>query len=331
MARQRSVGAAARCVSLAFVLAAVVACGTPTAGPTWSDPAAIGAALGSYLEDVKGAAGRRYAERDDRGHELDGLAILPAPGGGFVGVSHWWSEPPGEFHIGLSTSTDLLTWTWRVELARRASQPAISESSDGGYVVAWEQEPDNHLAFAWYRSWEDLLTAHRSKSCEAEQRLSDCAEGTPNLISASSAAVEFGFHYFADCDLDREARGRMDWSDWSAEKRTDLDASVLAHGVAGGIGDRDSLRFRGQEFMLVEAMSIRDDWSTWKVYLVDGAVATPLTFSTDGGSRAFTNPSAEVVELDHQATLVVSLFVPQEGAAIGEAGSLVYYVPIGSG
>lgn len=331
MATKRALEMAASSAGLGLALAAMLGCGTPTAGPTWSDPAAVGAALGSYLQGVKGATGRRYAERDDRGHELDGLAIVPAPDGGLVGVSHWWSEPPGELHIGLSTSTDLLTWTWRAELARRASQPSIAEASDGGYVVAWEQEPDNHLAFAWYRSWGDLLTGHRSKSFEADQRLSDCAEGTPNLITASSAAVEFGFHYFAGCDVDREARGRMDWTDWSAEKQADLDASVLAHDVAGGIGDRDTLRFRDQGFLLVEAMSVRDDWSTWKVYLVDGAVATPLTFSTGGGSRAFTNPSAEVVQLDHQATLVVSLFVPQEGAATGEAGSLVYYVPIDVG
>ena len=78
---------------------AVLACSTPTAGPTSSDPAAVGAALGSYLEDVKGAAGKRYGERDDRGHELDGLAIMAAPHGGFVGVSHWWSEPDQEFRL----------------------------------------------------------------------------------------------------------------------------------------------------------------------------------------------------------------------------------------
>lgn len=322
---------AARVVLLVLALTVPIACGAPSAGPDWTDPMAVSAALRAYLEDVKGAAGRRYAERDDRGHELDGLAILPAPDGGFVGVSHWWSEPPGEFHIGLSTSNDLLTWTWRAELGRRASMPAIAEASDGGYVVAWEQEPDNHLAFAWYRSWDDLLTARRSKWFEAEQRLSDCAEGTPNLIAASSTAVEFGFHYFAGCDLDREASGKMDWSEWSAEKRTDLDAVVLANDVAGGIGDRDTFRFRGSEFMLIEAMSVPDDWSTWKIYLVDGARATPLAIKTDGGSRAFTNPTAEVVNLDDQSTLVVSMFVPQEGAASGETGSLVYYVPIDVG
>jgi hypothetical protein len=324
MARQR-VDAAARSAGLGLALAAVAACASPTAGPTWADP---GAVLRTYLEDVKGAAGKRYGEHDDRGHELDGLAILPAPDGGFLGVSHWWSEPDQRFRLGLSTSDDLLSWTWRAELAGQASMPAIAQASDGGYVVAWEQEPDNHLAFAFYRSWDDLLTARPSKTFEAEQRLSDCAEGTPNLIAASSVAVEFGFHYYADCDLDREAHGTMDWRDWSAAARPELDAMILAHGVKGGIGDRDTLRFRGRDLMLIEAMSVRDDWSTWKVYLVDEAQATPLAFATDGGSRAFTNPTAEIVELNGQPTLVVSLFVPQEGAAPGETGSLVYYMPI---
>ena len=330
MVKKGAVDAVARGGGLGLALAVVVACGAPTAGPTWSDPAAVGSALATYLEDVKGAAGKRYGERDDLGHELDGLTIMAAPVDGFVGVSHWWSEPSHEFRIGLSTSDDLLTWTWRAELARQASMPAIAPATDGGYVVAWEQEPDNHLAFAWYPSWDDLLAARPSKAFEAEQQLSDCAEGTPNLTSASSTAVAFGFHYFADCDLDREARGTMDWRHWSATKRPELDRAVLADDVTGGIGDRDLIRFRDQEFTLLEAMTVRDDWSTWKVYLVDEYRSKPLAFATDGGSRAFTNPTAEIVDLHGQPTLVVTLFVPQEGAAPGETGSLVYYMPVGA-
>ena len=134
--KKGAVDAAARGGGLGLALAVVVACGAPTAGPTWSDPAAVGSALATYLEDVKGAAGKRYGERDDLGHELDGLTIMAAPVDGFVGVSHWWSEPSHEFRIGLSTSDDLLTWTWRAELARQASMPAIAPATDGGYVVA---------------------------------------------------------------------------------------------------------------------------------------------------------------------------------------------------
>jgi len=314
---------------MAVSLAALIACAGPIADASSTSLGAVPAELRGYLENIRGAAGKVYGERDDHGHELDGLAILAAPNGGFVGVSHWWNAFANEFRVAVSTSDDLLTWTWRADLGRGASQPAIAPAIDGGYVVAWEQEPDNHLAFAWYRTWNDLLGARPSKSFEPEQRLSDCAEGTPNLLSASSTGVEFGFHYFADCDLDREARGTMDWATVTVAKRPELDAAVLSQGVQGGIGDRDTVVFRGREFMLIEAMSARDDWSTWKVYLVDESLtAIPLAFATDGGSRAFTNPSAEIVQFNGQPTLVVSLFVPQEGSALSETGSLVYFTPI---
>jgi hypothetical protein len=328
-------GARARigAVGIAVIVVAVpwaAACARPGAtDPISTNLATVPGELRGYLEDVAGAGARRYAVRDDKDHELDGLAILPAPDGGFVGVSHWWNVALGEFRVGLSTSHDLLTWTWQADLARQASMPAILPATDGGYVVGWEQEPDNHLAFAWYPSWDDLLAARPSKTFEAEQQLSDCAEGTPNLLAASSTSVSFGFHYFSDCDLDREARGTMDWSTWTASKRPELDAAILANGVRGGIGDRDVIAFRGREFMVVEAMSVRDDWTTWKVYLVDESLAAePLSFATDAGSRAFTNPTATIVEFRGRPTLVVTLFVPQEGARGGEAGSLVFYTPI---
>lgn len=329
-ARARTEIGAVGATIVAVALIAVAACSRPGAtDPISTNLATVPAELRAYLEDVAGADGRRYAVRDDQDHVLDGLAILPAPDGGFVGVSHWWSDALAEFRVGVSTSHDLLTWTWQTDLARRASMPAILPASDGGYVVAWEQEPDNHLAFAWYPSWDDLLAARPSKTFQADQRLSDCAEGTPNLLTASSTYVSFGFHYFGDCDLDREARGTMDWSTWTASKRPELDAAILANGVRGGIGDRDVITFRGREFMVIEAMSVRDDWSTWKVYLVDETLAAaPLSFVTDGGSRAFTNPTASIVEFRGRPTLVVTLFVPQEGARGGEAGSLVYYTPI---
>lgn len=282
------------------------------------------------LEDVTAASARRFDARDDRGHELDGLAILPAGDGqGFVGVSHWWSEPHGEFRSALSTSNDLTNWTWRFDIARQASMPAIAPASDGGYVLAWEQEPDNHLAFAWYASWEDLIAARPSKRYEAEQQLSDCAEGTPSVTSASSTEVAFTFHYFRECSRDREAQGTMDWSSWTSARRLQLDASILEHGVQGGIGDRDSVTFDGHTFELVEAMGVNDDWTSWRIYLVDENLrAVPLEIRTGLGNHAFTNPTAELVRLDGRDVLFVSLFVPMEGAGSATPGELVYYVTL---
>ena len=51
-------------------------------------------------------------------------------------------------------------------------------------------------------------------------------------------------------------------------------------------------------------------------------------FAVSTALRGYLEDAAEIVELKNQTTLVVSLFVPQEGAAVSEAGSLVYDVPI---
>jgi hypothetical protein len=42
-------------------------------------------------------------------------------------------------------------------------------------------------------------------------------------------------------------------------------------------------------------------------------------------SVAFTNPTMELVEIDGRDALLVTLFVPQEGASGLEAGQLLYY------
>ena len=58
---------------------------------------------------------------------------------------HWWNGASSHFVVSAATSTDLLHWTWQVDLATRASQPTIRLASDGGYVVAWEQKPVSQM------------------------------------------------------------------------------------------------------------------------------------------------------------------------------------------
>lgn len=54
--------------------------------------------------------------------------------------------------------------------------------------------------------------------------------------------------------------------------------------------------------------------------------ADRTTIRTDGGSTAFANPTLTVLRAPNgQRALVVTLFIPSEGAAPGESGSLVYY------
>jgi hypothetical protein len=284
--------------------------------------------LRSYIENVTQATASRYGVMDDQSNVMDTVKIIAVPeAGGYAGVYHTYRSDTGAFDVHLATSSDLMNWTWKVELASKASQPTIKPASDGGYVVAWEQEPDNHLKFAYYSSWTNLLNGVVSKTLDAPRRLSSCAEGTPNLYSASSTFLDVGFHFNANCELDRQARGTTDWRTWNPVEQPLLDRALLVHGVMGGVGDRDAISFEGFDFTLLEGQVIRDDWRSWRVFLHDDETdgAEQLNIRTHAGSVAFTNPTIEHIEIDGQKAILVTLFIPQEGAEGVEAGQLIYY------
>jgi hypothetical protein len=67
------------------------------------------------------------------------------------------------------------------------------------------------------------------------------------------------------------------------------------------------------------------------VYLYDRAAGTAqrLNIVTHGRSRAFANPTATLLrDPAGRQAVMVTLFVPMEGAAPGEAGSLLYHLPV---
>lgn len=321
---------------LALAPLSAVACepGLP-AGPATDPPDPVDAtpltaldsarlALRSLIENVPGADAHRYGLTDDRGRTMDCLKIIPsAAAGGFIGVYHVYNG--AGFDVYLATSTNLLDWTAVRRLGTNASQPTIAAAGEG-FVVAWEQEPQNHLHFAYFSDWSDLRAGSPAKTFDAAQTLSPCAEGTPNLYSASESAVAAGFHYYADCDVDRQASGATDWSSWSAAPEPELDSVMLGHGLRGNIGDRDGpLLFHGQLFTLIEGQYTKGDFGSWRVFLLDEAGAHPLTIRTHSGSTAFGNPTFAEIELGGRRTLVVTLFLFGEGARAGEGGPLVYY------
>jgi hypothetical protein len=221
-----------------------------------------------------------------------------------------------------------MSWAWRRRLNAQASQPTIAAAEDGGFVAAWEQEPDNHLRILYYRSLEDLLGGAPSKDYEAGRTLSSCAEGTPNIYAATSTRVEIGFHYYWNCDVDRQAIGILtDFNSWSAMALPAYDAALLPWGVGGNIGDRDYIRFQGRDFDLIEGQLVKGDFGSWRVFLYEHHTgeAAQLDIATHRGSRNFANPTVTEVNIDGERALVVTLFVPHERAAPGEAGSLIYY------
>ena len=246
----------------------------------------------------------------------------------FAAVYHTWTEEDQAFHVELATSPDLMTWTWQVRLADRASQPTIAPSSDGGYVVAWEQEPDPiHLAVARYATWEDLLGGVVARRQYLRVTMPACGEGTPSIEAADARRIQLGFHYHGGCVRDREAGGTLDVGFWEAHARPEIDSALMDLGVAGHIGDRDRVEFEGHDLMLVEGQRVLDDPATWRTFLYDVGTRTAeeLHFRTHAGSAAFSNPTIEMIEIGGRAAVLVTLYLLTEGARGEEDGPLLYY------
>ncbi|GAA1706396.1 hypothetical protein GCM10009745_62840 [Kribbella yunnanensis] len=327
-------------VLLVTTLAALSA-GTASATTTAaSDPAR--AELRAIVENVSGATGKRYNTKDDAGHVMDTVKIIQDSTGGYLAVSHHLGSD-GHFRVNLATSTDLLNWHWVRELAGSntgpASQPTIAQASNGGFVLAWEQEQagggNNHLAFRYFANRADLLAGKVNRSFDAPRRLSTCAEGTPNIYSVTlspdidHSTIDLGGHYWWNCDRDRQQRGTLkNFNSWSTAAQPNFDNALLHWGVGGNIGDRDQTTFRGYTFGLIEGQYTKGDFGSWRTFVYDYQTgnADRTTIRTNGGSTAFANPTITALKAPNgQNAFVITLFIPSEGAAAGESGQLIYY------
>jgi hypothetical protein len=296
--------------------------------------------LAGLLGHVRAASAFRYDARDSLGNRMDTAKVIPSRAGGYLAVYH------SEEVCHLATSADLMTWTHQVVVDEPATQPTIASTRDGGLLTAAEFN-DGHGGRLRVRHWANLdalLAGRPAREFLALRTLSACNEGTPSIQQVDLDAdgglsrIELGFHYYRDCRVDRQARGTLSgFRVWSAARYPELDAAIeraaaaVGEQVRGNIGDRDHLRYRDNDYDLVEAQGRRGDFATWRVYLYDRSAGTAerLDVVTHGGSTAFANPTATMLrDPGGRAALIVTLFVPMEGAAPGEAGSLLYLVPV---
>ena len=318
-------------------LIAMGAVGIPAFHATAAGSDAARAELRGYVENVTSATGRHYGVHDNAGHSMDCAKIIANPNvsGQYLAVYH--TAFNGVNKVNLATSTDLVNWTWVRELAGSgngpASQPTI-KASGSGFGMAWEQENvgggNNHVKLAYFNSWTDLQNGTAAKTYDAARSFSTCAEGTPNFYSVSSTAADVGFHYFSNCDVDREARASANWTSWSASKQPNLDNAVLYWGVQGNIGDRDGMsNFKGFNYGMIEGQFTKGDFGSWRCFLYDYQTGNSdqLSIHTDGGSLAFGNPSIELVQVSGTTwRVIVGLFLFSEGIrGTDSAGELVYY------
>lgn len=320
-------------IVLGSIAVALSACGSPGGSVLQANDletrATARTELRAVIEDVAGSTAYRYRLRDDLGRDMGPMQVIWVPEAErFAAVYFTWSDGDQAFHVHLATSLDLLGWTWETDLASLASQPSIAPSSDGGYVVAWEQEPDPiHNVITYFATWEDLRTGRPTRRFDVPVTMPACGEGTPSIEAASSQRVDIGFHYHGGCERDLQAGGTTDWTTWSATPRHDLDQRLMDQGVAGHIGDRDDVTFRGVDLMVLEGETVVGEWSSWRMFLIDEEDGTTerLDIRTHAGSAAFSNATVDLIEVGGREAVLVTVYLFTEGAKGEEDGELLYY------
>ncbi|MFC7310610.1 hypothetical protein ACFQVC_41160 [Streptomyces monticola] len=320
----RPVRLAAAAVFALALLIALIQVGRADAAPI----SAAAARLASLTQDVRAADGHEYAARDDTGRTMDAAEIEQAPDGSYLAVYHSVLDD-GRFHAAVATSADLRHWTRRHDFGPGTHQASLAKDPAGGYVLAYEKDPRNHIAVRRYADLDALLTGRATRAFDAPRTLSRCAEGTPSITAVHGGTVELTGHYRAGCDTDRQLTATLrDFRTWHAEPDRRLDGALRAWGNHGNIGDRAPLRLAGRELVLIEGQRWRDDFGSWRTYVYDArrGLAARLDLRTHGGSQAFANPSASLITApDGEPAVLLSVFIPQEGSAPGEAGQLVFW------
>lgn len=297
--------------------------------------------------------------QDSLTHSMDTLKVVPDPtvSGRYLGVYHWFEDP--DFSVGVATSTDLVTWTHQRTLTTSGSQPYLAfdpndapilafESTSAGWGGEWDEDDwgdtaaSNHLSFRYWTTVAGMLgVTAPAASFDAPQDLSAFAEGTPNIRSVTYASpsstidngstIVVGHHYFEDGITDREALGTLtNFDTWNTGIRADVDAALTAAGGPGKHGDRDRFYSGNVPYEVFEATTNEVfSFADWRCFLWDGSTALQLAIGTPGGSTAFANPTVTVMDdPTGDPSLVVTQFIPSEGAAALEGGELIYWNPI---
>lgn len=340
----RKVGTVLVAAMCAVVLVAVVAIATAIAGDdrqTASDPAAPSADPGALIENVP-AATSVYQAHDSAGHTMDTAKIVadPSTKGRYLAVYHWLSG--SSFNVGVATSTDLRHWAYTRTLDTAASQPYLAFTPRGAPILAVEGQSPSHLRFYYWTTVTGMIgTAAPYRVFDAPTTLTSCAEGTPDVraVSYKSASstitngstITVGLHYYANCDTDREAVGTLsDFNSWSTSAAPTVDQQLLNAGASGKHGDRDTFVYQGRRWTLYEgAVTAASAMGDWREFLSTGTKSRQLTIRTAKASTAFANPSVtSLTGPTGVPSLLVTAFIPSDGAAPGESGELIYWQPI---
>lgn len=305
-----------------------------------AEPAAAVADLIERLGDVTNATAFRYGARDDRGAPLDCLKILELGPGDYLGVYHALREKV--FHLHVARSTNLFDWRRVATLDEHASQGTLWRGSNGVFLVAYERDTPRaaNVRLRYYENLAALLAGNFSHEFDVPRTLAPSAEGTPSIERVAwggapeRSRIELRLHFYRDKKVDRAATGTLvGFTNWVAAPDPAINAPLEARGVAGNIGDRDRFEWGGRDYLLQEAQMRPRNWTSWRLFLFDAQTMDlwPVEVRTQRGSRSFANPTVTPLRNRQGAeVLAVTLFLPAQGSSPGEAGTLIYTVPVGA-
>ncbi|MDN3492732.1 hypothetical protein [Winogradskyella bathintestinalis] len=273
-----------------------------------------------------------FQVKDDLRRTTEVLRIVKADEADYkyLGVYHSMVSK-NHFMLYLAGSNDLKSWTRITNLGNRSHQGDIKKWGNGYLLVNEEdkEEGSNNIQVRFYESYQKLILNQSEKDISLSKSFSRFAEGTPDIREIIGGTPEeshllIGFHYYNKGDVDYQAIGILkDFKDWKAWKDELTNKNIIAMGFKGNIGGRYSFNNLGQSFLLQEAQIKKNDFSTWKLLIGDGAFYTELDLKTPNKSTSFANPSITSIE---DGKLVISTFLPSEGNSHRENGQLIYTV-----
>ena len=277
-----------------------------------------------------GADKIHFKVKDNHNSNTDVLRIVKANEAPYkyLGVYHNMVSKNG-FTLYLAGSNDLKSWTRITSLGNRSHQGDIKKWGNG-YLITNEEdkkEGSNNIKVRFYKSYKDLCANQPKHSISLSKTFSHYAEGTPDIReiigkNPEDSHVLLGFHYYNNGDVDYQAIGILkDFKHWKAWKDDITTTNIINMGFKGNIGGRYSFTVSNKTYILQEAQSKKNDFSTWKLLLGDGAFYANLNLQTPKGSKSFANPSITKIKNE---TFIISAFLPTEGNKRGENGQLLY-------
>lgn len=351
-----------RVAVVAVAACALLAAAAPAAQPARDPVAVVRSAVAQVPSD---AGHVRFGARDNDGTPLEGLKVIQTNGRNvgvyhaqsdgrfvlYVGTStdllHWAKTATLDTDASQGTLAALPDGGYLV--AYEWAKPLLS--LPGPLNALTEARADRiRIRFRYYATLDRLLGGQISREFTAPPALRASAQGTPSIQSValtpdlSTSRIVVGLHYRADTDGngypddDRQGTAVLtNFSSWRPRVAERLNAALASatrlHGgytraPRGSFGDRDEITFDGVPMQLYEVQYRPNDFGSWRLFLRDrrsGALSA-VRVATPGGSQSFGNPTVtELVAPDGKRALMVTMFVFAEGAASGEAGSLLFY------